>query len=140
MQVRRLGLVDYRDDYQPGAIRYDVGERSNFILLPMLREALGLLLEWRPERIQAYCRSLMEAPSEELRALGYGVSGDPERAFHITGVRMPDGMDLRVVSGRLADEGIFASLRGSSLRVSPHLYNVPEDVAALVRVLGQLRG
>ena len=23
-------LVDYQDDYQPGALRYDVGERSNF--------------------------------------------------------------------------------------------------------------
>ena len=28
-------LVNYRDDYRPGAIRYDVSERSNFILLPM---------------------------------------------------------------------------------------------------------
>ena len=28
-------LVHYRDDYQPGAIRYDVGERTNFALMPM---------------------------------------------------------------------------------------------------------
>jgi len=28
-------LVAYQDEYAPGAIRYDVGERSNFILLPM---------------------------------------------------------------------------------------------------------
>ena len=37
------GLVDYRDDYQPGAVRFDVGERSNFILVPMLVAALNLL-------------------------------------------------------------------------------------------------
>ena len=29
-------LVRYRDEYQPAALRYDVGERSNFVLLPML--------------------------------------------------------------------------------------------------------
>ncbi len=27
------GLVNYQDEYQPGALRYDVGERSNFILV-----------------------------------------------------------------------------------------------------------
>src|ERR687894_890163 len=28
-------LVEYRDGFQPGARRYDVGERSDFVLLPM---------------------------------------------------------------------------------------------------------
>lgn len=48
------GLVDYQDGYQPGAVRFDVGERSNFILVPMVVAALRLLHEWRPERIQDY--------------------------------------------------------------------------------------
>jgi selenocysteine lyase/cysteine desulfurase len=39
-------LVLYRDDYRPGAARYDVGEPSNFALMPMLETALGLVLEW----------------------------------------------------------------------------------------------
>jgi selenocysteine lyase/cysteine desulfurase len=43
-------LVDYVDDYQPGALRYDVGERSNFALMPMLTAALELLLAWKPRR------------------------------------------------------------------------------------------
>ena len=38
-------LVDYRDEYQPGARRFDVGERSNFILVPMLNAALDQILE-----------------------------------------------------------------------------------------------
>ncbi|MEW6637799.1 MAG: aminotransferase class V-fold PLP-dependent enzyme, partial [Actinomycetota bacterium] len=33
-------LVDYAEAFQPGARRYDVGERSNFVLLPMVNEAL----------------------------------------------------------------------------------------------------
>ena len=33
-------LVDYRDDYQPGARRFDVGQRGNFVSVPMATEAL----------------------------------------------------------------------------------------------------
>ncbi|MDZ7807866.1 MAG: aminotransferase class V-fold PLP-dependent enzyme [Gracilimonas sp.] len=29
-------LVNYNDQYQPGALRYEVGEHSNFILIPMM--------------------------------------------------------------------------------------------------------
>lgn len=40
------GLVDYQSEYQPGAaIRYDMGERANFILHPMLQASLDLLLQ-----------------------------------------------------------------------------------------------
>ena len=33
-------LVDYRDDYQPGARRFDVGQRTQFELVPMAIAAL----------------------------------------------------------------------------------------------------
>ena len=33
------GLVNFQDEYQPGSLRYEVGERSNFILVPMLLKA-----------------------------------------------------------------------------------------------------
>src|SRR4029453_13984462 len=38
-------LGDSQDAFQPGARRFDVGERSNFILLPMAAEALRQLIE-----------------------------------------------------------------------------------------------
>ncbi len=38
-------LVDYRDDYQPGARRFDMGQRSSFQLVPMAIAALEQLLE-----------------------------------------------------------------------------------------------
>ena len=34
-------LVEYQDEYQPGARRYDVGEVANFVLLPGLLSSLG---------------------------------------------------------------------------------------------------
>ena len=41
-------LVDYKISIADGAVRYDAGERGNFILLPMFVESLRRLLEWTP--------------------------------------------------------------------------------------------
>lgn len=134
------GLVDYRDGYQPGAIRFDVGERSNFILVPMLVAALRLLDEWEPARIQAYTRDLTRGFLEEIQELGYAVEDEACRVGHIFGIRMPAGLQLSDVKGALAGEGVSASLRGSALRVSPNVYNHEADVQALLRALRKAVG
>ena len=46
-------LVNYRDDYQPGAVRYDVGERSNFALTPMAVAAARPLHAYRLPRARS---------------------------------------------------------------------------------------
>ena len=51
-------LIDYEEEYQPGAKRYDVGQRSNFITLPMMREALMQVKEWGIENIREYIQDL----------------------------------------------------------------------------------
>jgi len=129
------GLVDYRDGYQPGAIRFDVGERSNFILVPMLVAAFRLVRDWKPERIQAYVRSLSVRLLDGVQELGYAVEEEAYRAGHIFGIRMPPGLELREVKRSLDEEQVSASLRGSALRVSPHLYNDEADAEALLRAL-----
>ena len=63
-------LVNYNNEYQPGALRYEVGEHSNFILVPMMLEALKKLNEWKPENIQQYLIDLVEKPISELRNQG----------------------------------------------------------------------
>jgi len=133
------GLVDYQDGYQPGAVRFDVGERSNFILVPMVVAALGLLHEWRPERIQAYVRGLSGEFLDEVRGLGYLVEDEPFRVGHLFGIRMPEGLDLERVKGALDVEKVSVSLRGSALRVAPHLFNDEEDFRALLRALASVR-
>ncbi len=128
-------LVDYQERYQPGAIRFDVGERSNFILNPMVVAALGLLAEWRPERIQDYARGLAKGLLEEAGALGYAVEEEAYRVGHIFGIRTPEGMEMERLSEALRRENVSASLRGSALRVSPNVYNDVEDMDALKRAL-----
>lgn len=129
------GLVLYRDEYQPGAIRYDVGERSNFILMPMLRAALEQILDWRPERIQEYCAVLMAEALAEARSLDYRVEDDDWRGAHIAGLRVPRGIDLAALAAALERTQVSISLRGSAMRVAPNLYNDAEDIAALSAVL-----
>lgn len=124
-------LVLYRDAYQPGALRYDVGGSPNFILVPMLAAALEQLLEWTPAAIQEYCGVLTRDLTEGAAELGYGVEDESQRAAHLFGLRMPSGVDLARAYALLEDRGVIVSLRGSAMRVSPHVYNHGDDIAAL---------
>lgn len=132
-------LVNYRDEYQPGALRYDVGERSNPVLLPMLTAALRLLLEWEPARIQSYCSGLTAGLIEEARELGYRVEAAEWRADHLLGLRAPAGLDLQRVQQALAARRVAVSVRGAALRVSPNVYNDAADVDALREALRAAR-
>lgn len=129
------GLINYHDDYQPGAIRYDVGERSNFILVPMMIAALEQILEWRPDRIQEYCAALMRDVVAEASTLGFRVEHEPWRGAHLFGLRTPAHLDLAALQQSLQRQRVSASLRGSALRVSPNVYNDAGDAHALLEVL-----
>jgi selenocysteine lyase/cysteine desulfurase len=134
------GLVEYRDGYQPGAVRFDVGERSNFILVPMLVAAIRLLSGWGPESIQSYVRGLTRDFMDEVRNLGYSMEEERYRAGHLFGIRLPEGLDLTRLRDALAQEHVSVSLRGSALRVALHLFNDERDVAVLLKVLRKARG
>lgn len=43
----------------------------------------------------------------------------------------------RQVFERLREAGVDIALRQSALRISPHLYNTPEDVDRLLEVLNE---
>lgn len=127
-------LMDYQNAYQPGAARYDVGERSNFILVPMLSASLGLILEWTPERIEAYCQGLSSILAQSAVSLGFSLERDWQSS-HLLGLRMPEGLELGVLKAELDARQIFVSLRGSALRVSPNVYNDEGDIGVLLEAL-----
>ncbi|WP_419163709.1 aminotransferase class V-fold PLP-dependent enzyme [Candidatus Palauibacter sp.] len=129
------GLVDYTDEYREGAARYDVGQTSNFILIPMLIEALDLILSWDPAHILDYCKGLLAGLAEELRGWGWAIEDDVWRAGHMLGVRLPAGFELAELEARLTAARVYASLRGDALRVSPNVYNEPRDIETLRQVL-----
>lgn len=128
------GLVQYTGDYQPGAIRFDVGERSNFTLLPMLDAALSHLLEWGVHNIQAYCSALVDEFCQKLIPLGYGLETKQWRASHLFGVRVRSDLSMERLMEAISAANISVSRRGNAIRVSPHVYNDATDLEALARV------
>ena len=128
-------LVDYRDTYQSGAARYDMGERSNFILLPMAIESMRLILEWGPARVQQYCEALFADALDEAAAIGFRMEPRAWRGSHLFGLRAPAGVDITALGAALRARGVHVSLRGTAVRVAPNVYNDERDVAALMDVL-----
>ena len=129
------GLVNYQDRYEPGAIRFDVGERSNFLLLPMMLAGLRQINEWGPGRIQDYCARLFEPALKELQQFGYQVEEAGGRFSHLVGIRLPDTLSPDRLRTALVDGSVHVSVRGTAIRVSPHVYNDARDVEALVDIL-----
>lgn len=132
------GLVDYSEQYRPAAGRYDVGERSNLVLLPMMARALDLVLEFTPEAIQEYCRAITEPALAQLRELGYWVESPTWRTANIFGIRPPQGVDPLALRDLLAQRRIIVAVRGSAVRVSPSVYNRESDLEALRSALTEV--
>jgi selenocysteine lyase/cysteine desulfurase len=129
------GLVKYQDSYQPGALRYEVGEHSNFILVPMLLEALRQVNAWDPANIQAYCRTITGRGIAILRDHGYWVEDESWRGDHLFGIRFPMGSDAAMIRERVKRRKISISFRGEFMRVSPHVYNTEQEFMKLVEAL-----
>lgn len=129
------GLVDYEEEYQPGALRFDMGERSQFINLPMVAAALKQVNAWTPEEIQTYCRDLCAETIQELRENGFQIEDEKWRGHHMFGVRLPNHIHMKELNQKLSENNLHLSVRGSSLRVSPHVYNDESDVEVLRNVL-----
>lgn len=128
-------LVRYRDEYRPAAARYDVGGRSNFVLMPMAIAAMEQLLEWGVSEIETYCRRLTVGLFEDLAGLGFDADEEDGRAPHLFGLRAPGRLDNAALKAELERRRIYVSLRGSAVRVSPNVYNTPEDIQALKTAL-----
>lgn len=125
-------LTEYQNSYRPKAYRYNVGEHSHFIQIPMLEVALREKLAWGSDHIQAHCQQLWQEPVRQLSALGVTFEPEDERAHHLVGIRLPDGTDVIKVQQALEAHKVIVAARGRGIRVSPHLYNTPKDMAVLV--------
>lgn len=132
------GLVNYQPEYQPGALRYDVGERSNFVLTPMMLAALKQVLAWKPSAIQRYCQHITQQEVMRLRQHGFWVEEEAWRAHHLFGIRLPADIPLEKARKKLARAKISVSFRGDAIRVSPHLYNTTRDIKTLSDALLEL--
>jgi serine---pyruvate transaminase len=118
-------------------------------LLLGLREALRLYVEEGPEAVLDRHRILSEATKEGVRALGLDLDGEhPERAWAVTAVRAPEGIDGNELVARVrSDHGIVLApgqgpLKGKVFRIG-HLgfydrLDILRCLAALELTLGAM--
>jgi selenocysteine lyase/cysteine desulfurase len=128
-------LVDYRDSYQSGARRYDVGERGNIHLVPMVKTGLCQLLDWGVDNIQHTIGARTDRIA--VRAADRGITTLPaeHRAGHYLGLRFPAGVP-EGLADRLAQGKVYVSVRGrDAVRVTPHLWVTDEDEERFFTVL-----
>ena len=124
-------LVEYRDEYQPGARRFDVGQRTKFELLPMAIAALEQIVDWHVPRVAATLAERTSDIARRVAGIGLEPMPDEQRGPHMLGVRLPDRALAKLISA-LTEVNCFAAVRGASLRISPHLHTTDEDVQRLL--------
>lgn len=130
-------LVSYNKEYRQGALRYEVGEHSNFILTPMFLESLKQIMKWGPESIQKYCKELISEPVKELENLGLFIEKDNHRSAHLFGVKIPKEK-IDPIKRAFKKNKVSASFRGDFVRVSPNVYNDVLDMRRLVNSFKQV--
>jgi selenocysteine lyase/cysteine desulfurase len=127
-------LVTYQPAYQEGSLRYEVGEHSNFALVPMLLNSIRQINRWGVENIQSYCRSITEEAVHTLLQQGFWVEDAPFRGSHLFGVRIRE-KDAQKIKNALSKNKIYVSFRGDAIRVSPYVYNKKSDMDKLSKAL-----
>ena len=126
-------LVNPSDRYQPGARRFDAGEKGT----PLLRGAIASLEQIRDWSVAGISRALAEITGEIaglLHARGFEVPPEAARVPHIVGVK-PTRRDAAGIVRLLRERDVYVGHRGDSLRFAPHLHVDPEDLGRLESAL-----
>jgi selenocysteine lyase/cysteine desulfurase len=114
-----------------------MGERSNFALLPAAVRAMKQLLEWEVAQISETVGALNRQLAEAAADLGFSAPSEPWRAPHYLALRRKEAIPKELPE-MLAREKVFVSVRGSSIRVTPHVYNTAEDGERLIACLRRI--
>ncbi len=132
------GTISYGADYCDGARRYDMGQRFNFINIPMAIVGMTQLLEWGVGNIHETLSDLVDYTAGRAQDLGWGIPEKSRRIGHFIGISAPQPLPDDVIT-RLHKEKIFLSKRGAGLRLSPHLFSSRSDIDQLFEALGKIQ-
>lgn len=128
------GLTRYRDGYQAGARKFDMGQRSNPSQLMGASAAMEQILEWGVANIAARLSVVTQQIADAVSSHNIKTLSEPIRAPHYLGLMFSGGVPGGLAED-LAKQNIFVSVRGPSMRVTPHLYVSEHDIT---RLIGQL--
>ncbi|HST59348.1 MAG TPA: aminotransferase class V-fold PLP-dependent enzyme, partial [Longimicrobium sp.] len=123
----------YRWEWVEGARRFEVATQPWQDYAGMV-ESVELLLKAGPARIRAHVLALADPLAAWVEARGMEVVSDPrpERRSGIFAFTAPDAAGA---FRALKAAGVGCVLREGAVRLSPHLYNQPEDIGRVMDVL-----
>ena len=133
--VDAANYLDYNFTLLPTAERFNLGT-PNLPGIVGLDAALGLILEAGPARIAERVLALTDLLIADLQDRGYQVRSNLDPA-HRSGIVIVEAPEPEAARLKLLEAGIITSVRGGGLRVSPHFYNLEEEVR---RVGAELAG
>jgi selenocysteine lyase/cysteine desulfurase len=128
-------LTEYEEGFRPGAVRYDMGQNSNFITIPMLNESLNQLLNWGIGEIREYCGKLGDPLIRFFQENNFPVEERAYRANHLFGLHLPETVKGDELMKELQRRNVYVSLRGNNIRISINVFNTEEDIQQLMAAL-----
>lgn len=130
-------LVDYQEDYRPGARRFDMGQKSAFETNRAATASLRLFEAWGIETVARTLEQVTDRIAAEARALGLAISSEPARSPHLIGLELPPAAAGRAAAIFL-DHNVHVGFRGNAVRIAPHMYTTDADVDRLAAALAAL--
>ena len=130
-------LTQYRDDFQPAARRFDMGEKSNPAQLLGASVAMQKILDWGIDNVAQTLRAKTDYIAENLNSNVITPLSRERRAPHYLGLRFSGGVP-EGLANELAQDKIYVSVRGPAMRVTPHLYSTQTDINRLISALNNI--
>ncbi len=121
----------------PGARRWDAAETANFTNLAALDAALDLVLAVGVDAVALHNQALVSQIIERLPGSRCTLASPAERERRGPYVCIAgrDANETAALFEKLRANRIFVSLREGSIRISPYLYNTPEQISRLMDLL-----
>jgi selenocysteine lyase/cysteine desulfurase len=121
----------------PGARRWDAAETANFTNLAALDASLDLVLAAGVEGVAHHNAALVGEIIARLPGSRCELASpaEPERRGPYVCIAGRDPRETPALFERLRANRIFVSLREGSIRISPYLYNTPEQISRLMDLL-----
>ncbi len=127
-------MLDYSISWRDNARRFEV------ISLPFqdfagFNASVGLLLDTGIGNVHAHIEGLLDAGIDAASRLGLRLTSPVDKARRAGILAVVPRGDSGAASRRLTAAGVTHSVREGSVRLSPHVYNVAEDVERALQLL-----
>ena len=127
---RRDEVMKFRE----GARRFDIPETASFLNLSAFAASVEFLLKIRVTTVEAHVRRLIDLLLRRVGATRLRVVSDlrAARRSTILALEGPTLDDTRRIFRGIRQKGVVVSLRDNLIRVSPNIYNTPDDIERFI--------